>query len=229
MVVFCVLVLDFIRVNCDNYSMASLILISAPSGAGKTTLVNKLLGALTRIELSVSCTTRSPRPSEKQGDQYHFMSDDEYDQCLSNNEFLEFATVYGNRYGTLKKNVQDGLERGNDVVLEIDYQGALQVMKAWKEPMVSVFIMPPSFEVLRKRLDNRAEDTPSVIKKRLQEAYQDIIHYDHYDYLVVNGDLLTASLELTSIVVAYRHRMEVVKREKQAWIESLIESFNDKS
>lgn len=223
-----VFILAFLVLNCDTYSMASLVLISAPSGAGKTTLVERLLCAVTKVELSVSCTTRPPRPSEVPGEQYHFISDELYDKHLNNGSFLENATVYGNRYGTLRRSVQEGLNRGNDVVLEIDYQGALQVMKEWDGPVVSVFVLPPSFSVLRKRLEGRSEDNQSVIEARLKEVYQDIIHYHHYDYLIINEDLLIASSELTSIVVANRHRAALVSQENKRWIEALIKSF-DKS
>lgn len=180
-----------------------LYIISAPSGAGKTSLVAQLVNSFNNLEVSISHTTRQPRVVEKNGVDYHFVSQEEFDNHLKNKEFLEHATVFGHSYGTSKKWVASRLDNGIDVILEIDWQGAQQVFKASKD-IVSIFILPPSHEVLQARLQARAQDDEDVIAKRLAAAKSEIKHYKQYQYVVINDDFAQALLELQSIIRAER-------------------------
>ena len=182
-----------------------LLVISGPSGVGKGTLCEKLLKSDDSFHFSVSATTRSPRLFEKDGVDYHFISDAEYDKLLEQDAFLEHATVHGNRYGTLKSEVRSSLEKGENVLLDIDPQGALNVMA--KEPeCVSVFILPPSFDSLRQRLCGRNTETQEDIKRRLGSAKAEIEKAPNYQYNIINDDLDTAFSHLLAIVTAEKHR-----------------------
>lgn len=181
----------------------TLFVISAPSGAGKTSLIKTLVETTKHIVVSVSYTTRVPRPGEKNGVNYHFVNQDDFMEMLTRNLFLEHAQVYDNYYGTSQPWLAQQLNHGEDVILEIDWQGAQQVRRL-KPDCVGIFILPPSRTVLAQRLQKRGQDREEVIAKRMRSAIEDISHYVEYDYLVVNDDFTQALQELQTIVYAQR-------------------------
>ncbi|MBQ0723924.1 MAG: guanylate kinase [Cycloclasticus sp.] len=180
-----------------------LFIVSAPSGAGKTSLVKALVAALSDIEVSVSHTTRAQRADERPGVDYHFSDVDAFKKIVEQAGFLEHATVFGNYYGTSKSLVSKALDSGVDVILEIDWQGAQQVRKTLAGSC-SVFILPPSKAVLEDRLRGRGQDSDDIIEKRMRVAVDEMSHYKEYDYLVVNDDFELALQELRSIVQSHR-------------------------
>ncbi|MDY6991471.1 MAG: guanylate kinase [Pseudomonadota bacterium] len=184
-------------------STGTLYLISAPSGAGKTSLVYALVNSLDYIQVSVSHTTRQPRPGEKNGVDYYFVSRDEFLQMLTYNLFLEHAQVFENYYGTSEKWLLNQLNKGIDIILEIDWQGAQQVRRL-KPNSVSIFILPPSRTVLESRLRQRGQDSDEVIQHRLHKAIDEMTHYVEYDYLVVNDHFETALKDLQVIIQSQR-------------------------
>ncbi|HTC16585.1 MAG TPA: guanylate kinase [Steroidobacteraceae bacterium] len=175
-----------------------LIVISAPSGAGKTSLVKALLAGEPQLRLSVSHTTRQRRPTEEDGREYHFVTVPEFQRLIAAGAFLEYARVFDNFYGTAREFVQQQLDAGHDVLLEIDWQGARQVRRTLPE-CVSVFILPPSRRSLAERLARRATDTAEVIARRLADAASDMSHYSEFDYVVVNDDFAQAVAQLKDI------------------------------
>jgi len=181
----------------------SLFIISAPSGAGKTSLVKALLQAGMDLSLSVSYTSRSPRPEEVDGRDYHFISRQAFEQRLEQGEFLESALVYGNFYGTSKKWINETLLVGRDILLEIDSQGARQVRNIFPQS-VGIFVLPPSLEVLEMRLRNRAQDSAEAIRRRSAAAREEISHVADYDYAIINEKLEKALQDLKCIVQAER-------------------------
>lgn len=181
----------------------SLFIISAPSGAGKTSLVGKLVESQPEIQVSVSHTTRPSRPGEENGVHYHFVSKEDFEVQIGEANFLEYAEVFGNYYGTSQKVVEEKLAEGVDVILEIDWQGAEQVRKLMPEA-ISVFIVPPSMEELRNRLTGRGSDAEDVIARRLSEAQLEMSYYLEFDYLVVNDDFDVALSQLQAIFSANR-------------------------
>jgi len=181
----------------------SLFVVSAPSGAGKTSLVNALLASDPAVRKSVSYTTRSPRPGEHEGHDYHFVPSDRFRSMIASNDLLEHAEVHGNCYGTGRNWVMEALRTGGDIVLEIDWQGARQVRRLHPEA-VSVFILPPSIDALESRLRGRGQDSEAVIAQRVQGARNEIAHVDEFDYVIVNSVFATAARELQSIVIAHR-------------------------
>ena len=181
----------------------NLFLVSAPSGAGKTSIVNAALAADEQLVVSVSHTTRPVRGGEVDGENYHFVSDDLFSQMVETADFLEHANVFGKRYGTSKAEVANKRDQGQDVILEIDWQGAQQVREAIPQA-ISVFILPPSVEALAARLISRGEDTHESIEKRLSEAKLDMSQAEHFDYLVVNEDFDHAVQDFIAIVRAAR-------------------------
>ena len=183
----------------------SLIVISAPSGAGKTSLVHALLQHNPQIGLSVSYTTRSPREGEVDGKHYHFVSRDTFLEMAKRGEFLESAEVYGNLYGTSQKWIAEETAKGRDILLEIDWQGAAQVRKIFPA-CISIFILPPSRAALAQRLNGRGTDDASVISKRLAAVRDDVSHVAEFDYVIINEDLNRALHELESVVLAARLR-----------------------
>ena len=180
-----------------------LYVIVAPSGAGKSTLVNALLEREPDVGLSISYTTRAPRPGEISGREYFFVSMDEFQAMVGRGEFLEHAEVYGNWYGTSKHWIEKTRAAGSDVVLEIDWQGARSV-KALFPDMTFIYILPPSIEVLRQRLVKRGKDAKEVIERRLAEAREDLKHVHEADYVIINEDFSIALLDLQSVVRALR-------------------------
>lgn len=180
-----------------------LYIVSAPSGAGKTSLVSALVEAEPGVRVSVSHTTRPMRPGEANGVNYHFVTRDQFEEQLRGGDFLEHATVFGNLYGTSRSWVLQQLALGSDVVLEIDWQGARQV-RASIEGAVSIYILPPSLATLQARLEARRQDGPEVIRERMHQAVGEMTHHDEADYLVVNDDFATALADLRAIVRARR-------------------------
>ncbi|MGJ7547311.1 guanylate kinase [Pseudomonas alloputida] len=186
-----------------NQSSGTLYIVSAPSGAGKTSLVTALIKADPRVSVSVSHTTRAMRPGEEHGVNYHFVSHDDFKGLIAKGDFLEHAEVFGNFYGTSRSALQEVLDRGNDLILEIDWQGAQQVRKLMPEAR-SVFILPPSQQALRERLDGRGQDSEEIIAGRMKEAVSEMEHYDEYEYVIINDDFGVALEELKAVFVANR-------------------------
>lgn len=207
-----------------NFS-GTLFIISAPSGGGKTSLVNALLQAVPNIEVSISHTTRPKRPSENDGVNYHFVDESTFSELLNQQAFLEYANVFGNYYGTSKKWVEEKLNAGIDIILEIDWQGAQQIKKLVPS-CVGIFILPPSWEALKKRLHDRAQDDEAVIARRLIEARTEISHYQEYEYLVINEDFTRALADLKAIILGRRLRQEVQKIKYKNLIENLMIPFS---
>lgn len=187
------------------YSQGTLFIVSAPSGAGKTSLVKALLERDGDLHLAVSCTTRAARPGEIDGVHYHFLTEDEFQRRIDAGDFLEHAVVFGRRYGTTAAAVRDGLERGQDLLLEIDWQGARQVRERMPEA-VSIFVIPPSLTALEARLRGRGQDSDAVIAGRMARACDELSHYPEYDYLLVNDRFDTALAQLQAIILAERLR-----------------------
>ena len=181
-----------------------LFVLSAPSGAGKSTIVRAVLAQDPRLRFSVSCTTRAPRPGETDGVDYHFLSREVFEAGIKNARFLEWANVYGHYYGTDRKHVEAWLAQGFDVLLEIDVQGARKI-KATDLPHTTLFILPPTLDVLEERLRRRGTDTEEVIRRRLQAAFAEIREAPWYDYLVVNDVLEEAIADVSAIIRASRH------------------------
>lgn len=181
----------------------TLFVVSAPSGAGKTSLVHALVESNPDLHVSVSHTTRPQRPGEVNGVNYHFIDQDQFAHMLDENAFLEHAEVFGNLYGTSKQSVADQLKAGHDVILEIDWQGAEQ-MRRQAPDAVSLFILPPSKEVLRERLVGRGQDSDDVIQGRMAQAAEQISHHVEFDYLIINDDFNVALDELKAVVASHR-------------------------
>ena len=199
----------------------TLFIVSAPSGAGKTSLLAELLDGDPNLHLSISHTTRPRRPKEVAGVNYHFVDKSGFEEMISANAFLEHASVFGNYYGTSKAAVAEPLAAGHDVLLEIDWQGAALVRGVHPEA-VSIFIVPPSQQALRERLQARAQDDPEVIESRLAEAKTEMAHYDEFDYLVVNDHFAVALEELRSIVLAERCRVSTRAARNSTLMKALL-------
>lgn len=183
----------------------NLFIVSAPSGAGKTSLVRALLESDADLELSISHTTRPPRPGEENGVDYHFVNEQGFHSLIDQSDFLEYARVFDHFYGTSRRFVEARLDQGRDVLLEIDWQGALQVRS--KVPAsAGIFILPPSREVLETRLRGRGQDSEDVIARRMEAAVSEISHYGEFDYLIINDDFDRAVADLRSIIYTYRLR-----------------------
>lgn len=183
----------------------SLFVISAPSGAGKTSLVHALLNINPQIDLSVSYTTREPRPGEVNGKDYHFVSRAQFLDMAARSEFLESAEVYGNLYGTSQNWISQENAKGRDILLEIDWQGAVQVRKLFPE-CITIFVLPPSLEALEQRLKGRGKDNAAVIAKRLAAVREDVSHVAEFDYVIINDILNEALRELNAVILAARLR-----------------------
>jgi guanylate kinase len=192
--------------NPNVHRRGLLFVMSSPSGAGKTTLSRKLLAADANISMSVSVTTRKPRPGEVDGKDYHFITPAKFDAMVKAGELLEWATVFGNSYGTPKKPVEDALQAGRDVLFDIDWQGTQQLAQAMPEDLVRLFILPPTPDALRQRLINRAQDSSTVIAKRMAEAAHEISHWPEYDYVIINDAIEAAHTQVVAILTAERLR-----------------------
>lgn len=185
----------------------TLFIISAPSGAGKTSLVKTLLENDPQIQVSISYTTRDPRPKEMNGIDYHFVTIPEFQAMLEQNTFLEYAKVFDNYYGTSQIWLEQRLNEGKDIILEIDWQGAQQVRTKMPKA-VSIFILPPSKNILEQRLRNRAQDSEEIIARRLKDAVNDMSHYNEFDYVIINDDFDIAFNDLQNIIKSQRLRLE---------------------
>ncbi len=199
----------------------NLIIISSPSGGGKGTLIKEVLKTTENIGYSVSYTTRAMRAGEENGRDYFFVSREEFTEKISHNEFLEYAVVHGNFYGTSKTQVNKDISNGRDVILEIDVQGAENIMNDFPEA-VSIFILPPTFEILRRRLTERATETAENLALRLNNSFGEVQKYFEFEYVVVNDDKIRATIDLQTIILAER-----LKRVRQtAVIQDILDSFD---
>lgn len=204
-------------------SLGNLYIISAPSGAGKSSLINALLADLPRsqVQLSISHTTRNPRPAEENGVHYYFTQHEEFKRLIEQEHFLEWAEVFGNYYGTSLPMIERSLEQGIDVFLDIDWQGARQIRE--KVPNVkTIFILPPSKAELEKRLIGRGQDSAETIAKRMNEAVSEMSHYNEFDYVIVNDDFQVSLSELKSILTAERLRQPAQAERHQKLISQLL-------
>ncbi|MXO91925.1 guanylate kinase [Pontixanthobacter aquaemixtae] len=190
------------RPNLSRRGM--LFILSSPSGAGKTTMSHKLLGADEEIKLSVSVTTRPPREGEVDGIDYHFVSDTKFEEMVRNDEFYEWAHVFDHRYGTPKGYIRQGLKEGQDFLFDIDWQGTQQLYQKDQQDAVSVFLLPPSLAALRSRLETRALDSAEVIEGRMRRARDEISHWAEYDYVVINDDVDECFVKVREILHAER-------------------------
>lgn len=198
----------------------NLIVVAAPSGAGKSSLVKALLELDSHVHLSVSHTTRTPRGQEKHGRDYYFASQSEFDAMVQSNAFVEWAHVHGNRYGTSKKAIEERIAQGSDVILEIDFQGALQIREAFANAVL-VFILPPSWEELRSRLERRGEDTPEVIEVRLKNAAEEMAQVSKFDFVIINELFERALFDLKAVVHAQRLKYAAQRRARADTFQSL--------
>tara|TARA_R110000772_G_scaffold15936_1_gene45806 strand:+ start:951 stop:1616 length:666 start_codon:yes stop_codon:yes gene_type:complete len=183
-----------------------LFVLSSPSGAGKSTLARMLLEADDQIAMSVSVTTRPQRPGEEHGKDYYFVSGDEFEEMVADHAFLEYATVFGNRYATPAAPVQKNLEDGQDVLFDIDWQGTQQLYQRGGQDVVRIFILPPSLAELRERLEARATDSNEIIDSRMQRATSEISHWDGYDYVLINDNLEACFGKIQNILATERMR-----------------------
>lgn len=198
----------------------NLYVVAAPSGAGKSSLVKALLELDARLAVSVSHSTRAPRGQEQDGREYHFVSIEAFRAMVERGDFFEWAEVHGNLYGTSRKAIEDRMRAGEDVVLEIDYQGALQIKQLFPTAVL-IFILPPSWEELRQRLLRRGEDAGDVIEQRMVNARHEVAQARHFDYVVVNALFETALFDLKTIVHAQRLKYAAQRRSRSAVFEAL--------
>ena len=199
----------------------TLFIVSAPSGAGKTSLLKRLLQLDENIRVSVSHTTRPMRPGERDGIDYHFVQHDLFMRMVEEGAFLEHARVFDNHYGTAEAALRTQLQQGRDVVLEIDWQGARQVRKRFADA-VSVFILPPDRDTLRQRLSSRGQDSEQTIERRMRDAVSEMSHYAEYDYLLLNDDFEQALHQLRSVVVSQRLRQSKQAQKLGAALQALL-------
>ena len=198
----------------------NLFVVAAPSGAGKSSLVKALMELDSQVRASVSHTTRPPRGQEKHGREYYFASDAEFDAMVASDAFVEWAHVHGRRYGTSKKAIEERIAQGNDVILEIDYQGALQVKQTFANAVL-IFILPPSWEELRSRLERRGEDSAEVIELRLKNAAEEMAQVHKFDFVIINELFERALFDMKAIVHAQRLKYAAQRRARAQTFESL--------
>lgn len=203
-------------------SIATLFIISAPSGAGKTSLVKALLAETDSVEVCVSHTTRQRRPKERAGVDYHFTSHRQFREMVQAGEFIEHARVFDHYYGTAKSAVEAQLAQAKDVILEIDWQGARQVRR-WMPQSLSVFILPPSWRTLEERLKARAQDSEQTIARRMQDASKEISHFNEFDFLVINDQFDQALADLKAILLSRRLRFEAQRQRHNKLLEQLLD------
>lgn len=197
-----------------------LLALSSPSGAGKTTLSKRLLSQNPDVVLSVSTTTRAPRPGEIDGTDYNFVSVDEFKRLIEAGEFFEWAEVFGRYYGTPKTQVLNAIDDGRDVIFDIDWQGAQALAAQAPEDTVRIFILPPSLDLLEERLSKRGQDTPEIIRDRMARAKDEISHWHEYDYVIVNDDFARALDKLNQILHAER-----LKRSRHPWMDGFVDAL----
>lgn len=197
-----------------------MLVLSSPSGAGKTSISRQLLERDDNISLSVSATTRARRPAETEGVHYFFVSEERFDGMAGAQELLEHATVFGNRYGTPRAAVEEALQDGRDVLFDIDWQGTQQLAEKAREDLVSVFILPPTTEELERRLHSRAQDSDEVVRARMAKAADEMSHWAEYDYIIINHDLERSVSEVEAILTAER-----LKRERRVGLRDFVEGL----
>jgi guanylate kinase len=199
-----------------------MLVLSSPSGAGKTTLSRQLLDNDSHIQLSVSCTTRAKRPSEKDGADYKFLDTASFRGMIDRGEFLEHARVFDHYYGTPRAPVEAALDSGRDMLFDIDWQGTQQLKEKGREDLVTVFILPPSTRDLERRLITRAQDSPETVAQRMAKAADEMSHWAEYDYVIINRDIATSLTELKSILTAER-----LKRERQFGLSAFVKALRE--
>jgi guanylate kinase len=197
-----------------------MLVISSPSGAGKTSLSRRLIADHPELSLSISCTTRAPRPGERDGREYHFVSPERFEVMAREQALLEFADVHEHRYGTPRGPVEQALAEGRDVLFDIDWQGAMSIAAGAPGDVVRVFILPPSMAELKRRLHHRAQDQEDVIERRLSRALGEIRMWGEYDYVIVNDEMERAYVELVHI-----YRAERLKRGRNLWLGSFVQGL----
>jgi guanylate kinase len=199
-----------------------MLVLSSPSGAGKTTLSRQLLDNDSQIQLSVSCTTRAKRPGEKDGLDYKFLDTASFRGMIDRGEFLEHARVFEHYYGTPRAPVEKALDAGRDMLFDIDWQGTQQLKEKGRDDLVTVFILPPSTRDLERRLITRAQDSPEIVAKRMAKAADEMSHWAEYDYVIINRDIATSLIELKSILTAER-----LKRERQFGLSAFVKALRE--
>ena len=210
--------------NNLNKKKGVMLVLSSPSGAGKSSICKSLMSLDKNLSLSVSTTTRKKRPNEKSGEDYIFVSTEEFENMLSNNNFIEYANVFDNYYGTVKSLVDNKINNGQDLIFDIDWQGAQQLREKMRENVVSIFILPPSKRELERRLKSRGQDSDEVVKKRMDGASAEITHWAEYDYVIVNEDLNKSVNAVLGILKAER-----MKRIRQVGLAEFVRSITDNS
>ena len=210
--------------NNLNKKKGVMLVLSSPSGAGKSSICKSLMSLDKNLSLSVSTTTRKKRPNEKSGEDYIFVSTEEFENMLSNNNFIEYANVFDNYYGTVKSLVDKKINNGQDLIFDIDWQGAQQLREKMRENVVSIFILPPSKKELERRLKSRGQDSDEVVKKRMDGASAEITHWAEYDYVIINEDLNKSVNAVLGVLKAER-----MKRIRQVGLAEFVRSITDNS
>ena len=208
--------------NDSNKKKGVMLVLSSPSGAGKSSICKSLMSLDTNLSLSISTTTRKKRPNENSGEDYFFVSTEKFKEMLSNNHFLEHASVFDNYYGTDKSLVEKKINNGEDLIFDIDWQGAQQLREKMREDIVSIFILPPNKKELERRLKSRGQDSAEVVKKRMDGASAEITHWAEYDYVVINEDLNQSVKAVLVILEAER-----MKRTRQEGLVEFVRSITD--
>ena len=206
--------------DLNNERRGITLVLSSPSGAGKTSLSRKLLERNKKLFLSVSCTTRPPRPGEINESDYFFVEESKFNEMQKNNEFLESAKVFDHCYGTPKKPIMDALDSGMDILFDIDWQGTQQLMNSLQDDLIKVFVLPPSAKELERRLLQRNQDSDEIVKGRMSKASNEISHYAEYDYIIINENFEESLSKIESIIIA-----EGLKRSRQIKIQDTIENL----
>ena len=206
--------------DLNNERRGVTLVLSSPSGAGKTSLSRKLLERNNKLFLSVSCTTRPPRPGEINESDYFFIEESKFNEMQKNNEFLESAKVFDHCYGTPKKPIMDALDSGMDILFDIDWQGTQQLMNSLQDDLIKVFVLPPSAKELERRLLQRNQDSDEIVKGRMSKASNEISHYAEYDYIIINENFEESLSKIESIIIA-----EGLKRSRQIKIQDTIDNL----
>ena len=206
--------------DLNNERRGITLVLSSPSGAGKTSLSRKLLERNKKLFLSVSCTTRPPRPGEVNESDYFFIEESKFNEMQKNNEFLESAKVFDHYYGTPKKPIMDALDSGLDILFDIDWQGTQQLMNSLQDDLIKVFVLPPSAKELERRLLQRNQDSDEIVKGRMSKASNEISHYAEYDYIIINENFEESLSKIESIIIA-----EGLKRSRQIKIQDTIDNL----